>query len=120
MGLCETEEGHEYVMLNDYILLDPIIKEDTNPLVIDSLKKKTSKRYYKVERVPMYGSFNYTGSKWEYVRVKEGDIAFLLDSNQFKLEHWPHYLYDKRIHYVTRVQKVLCVVDQVDESVEVF
>jgi len=120
MALVEEEEGPKYEMLNDYVLLDPVVKINTNPLIIESKRKAISKRFFNVERVPFYGSYAYSGPQSECIDLKQGDIAFMLDSSNFKLEHPPHYVYDKRIHYVSRIQKVLAVVDQVDETVLIF
>lgn len=121
MMLTEGEDGKpHYEMLNDYILLTPCERIDPNPLLLDHLKKKISKRFYTVDRVAFYGSFEYLVDRFPPMRVKTGDTVFLFDANQFKLEHWPHYVYDKKVHYVTRVQKIMALVSGIDEEAEVF
>ena len=120
MGLVEAEDGTNYVMLNDYVLLDPVVKINTNPLIIESKRKAIAKHFFNVERVPFYGSYAYSGPQSECIDLKPGDIAFMLDSSNFKLEHPPHYVYDSKIHYVSRIQKVLAVVNEVDETVLIF
>lgn len=120
MLLTEGEDGPQYEMLNDFILLTPQERFDDGLLTPDPVRRKVSHRWYTVDRAPLYGSFRYLQDKYESIQVKPGDIVFMLDANQFKLEHAPHYVYDKRPHYVTRVHKVLAVVDQVDEEADVF
>ena len=116
MSLSEAGEDvgvpYTYQMLNDYVMLKPAIIEETSPLVPDTLRKKESKLFYQIERLPFPGSYDYKKELFPPIEAYPGQIAYLFDENQFKLEHPPHYVYDNSVHYVTRIQKIMAIVDE--------
>ena len=117
-----AEEGDDgkpvYTMLNDWVRVGRVSRKIESDLAPEALRTRDSKRFFVVEQTPMYGTFQYTKGFYPPLKVEPGDLVVLRDPNVFKLEFAPHFVFDKKPHFVVRAEKILFTVDALPSSDE--